>query len=412
VVSQSIVTPERLQSTAALKQTMDGYYQRLLEASQTGRQRVAWCTSVGPAELLYSLGFAVYFPENHAAILGASKTADRYIPRAVAAGYSAEVCSYLTSDVGALLCDETPLSARGFRGVPRPDVLVYNTNQCHEVQDWFELYGRRFGAPVLGVHTPLGLEEVDEATVEYVAGQLRGLVQPLERVARRGFDPEAFAQAVGRSREASVLWRRVLETARSRPAPLTFFDASVHMGPIVVMRGTQPAIDYYAGLLAELEGRVSAGVAAVPGELRRVYWDGMPIWFKLSALSRFFAERRTSVVASTYCNSWVFDPLDPARPFESSARAYCELFIARSERFKLGALQKMAADFAVDGVLFHDARTCARNSNGRFALPGRLREVTGLPTLEIQGDMNDARCYSEEQSKMAIETFLDQLGAR
>ena len=40
------------------------------------------------------------------------------------------------------------------------------------------------------------------------------------------------------------------------------------------------------------------------------------------------------MVASTYCNSWIFDAFDPKEPFESMARAYTELFIVRDESFK------------------------------------------------------------------------------
>ena len=123
---------------------MDDYFGRLRDAAETGRRKIAWCTSVGPAELLYSLGFEVYFPENHGAMLGAGKNADKYIPSAVAIGYSPEICSYLTSDIGAFLQKETPLQKMGFKSVPKPDILVYNTNQCREVSDWFSFYGQAF----------------------------------------------------------------------------------------------------------------------------------------------------------------------------------------------------------------------------------------------------------------------------
>ena len=57
------------------------------------------------------------------------------------------------------------------------------------------------------------------------------------------------------------------------------------MGPAVVARGTQEAVDYYRVLLAELEQRVKDGVAAIEGEKHRLYWEGMPIWGKLRPLS-------------------------------------------------------------------------------------------------------------------------------
>ena len=32
-------------------------------------------------------------------------------------------------------------------------------------------------------------------------------------------------------------WNKVLDTARTHPSPLTFFDGLIHMAPVVVMRG-------------------------------------------------------------------------------------------------------------------------------------------------------------------------------
>src|ERR1035437_3844371 len=100
---------------------------------QDHRPRVAWCTSAGPAEILRAFGFEVFFPENHGAMLGASRMCMDTIPEANAAGYSPDICSYLTADIGAFLKGVTPLKAYGIKGVPRSDVLVYNTNQCKDV---------------------------------------------------------------------------------------------------------------------------------------------------------------------------------------------------------------------------------------------------------------------------------------
>ncbi len=104
-----------LASTGALRATMGAYYGALADATLRKTAPVAWCTSVGPAELLRALGFAVHFPENHAAMLGASRTANRYLPLAHAQGYSQDICSYLTSDIGAYLAGESPLKAYGHR---------------------------------------------------------------------------------------------------------------------------------------------------------------------------------------------------------------------------------------------------------------------------------------------------------
>ena len=101
-----------IKATSQLREVMTQHFMELDEASRTKNKKIAWCSSVGPAELAHSLGFLVYYYENHAAILGSNRTASDYIPVANAHGYSPEICSYLTSDIGAYLKGETPLPLR------------------------------------------------------------------------------------------------------------------------------------------------------------------------------------------------------------------------------------------------------------------------------------------------------------
>ena len=402
----------KLEASRLMKKTMSDYYARLKQASESSDRKVAWCSSVGPAELLYAMDFEVYFPENHAAMIGVSKKAAEYIPITVAHGYSPEVCSYLTSDIGAFLKKQTPLTKMGLESVPKPDVLVYNTNQCREVAHWFDFYARHFHVPLLGITTPLNVAEVSQSLVQYISSQYQELAQNLESVAAQSFDLDKFKETVRLSREACALWRKVLATAKYHPSPINFFDACIHMGPIVVMRGTRYALEYYQVLLAELETRIRDDIGAVQNEKYRLFWEGMPIWFKLSSLAKLFDRLQACIVASTYCNSWIFDDLDPENPFDSSALAYTKLFIVRSENAKQGILERHLEEFAIDGVIYHEAKTCPRNSNNQHGLQIRLYEKTNVPYLELNGDLNDSRCYSEEQSVIAIETFIDQLAKR
>jgi benzoyl-CoA reductase/2-hydroxyglutaryl-CoA dehydratase subunit BcrC/BadD/HgdB len=394
----------------SLKKIMAEHFYELDEASRTGSRKVAWCTSVGPAELLRGMGFLVYFPENHAAMLGATRMAPELIPYANAIGYSPDICSYLTSDVGSYLRRQTPLTnAYSIQSVPKPDVLVFNTNQCRDVQDWFGWYARELGVPLVGIHTHRGIGGIREYQIRDIARQIEDLVPGLEEVSGDGFDMERLKDAVAKSRRTSQLWRACLESASAIPSPWTFFDATIHMAPAVVARGTQEAVDYYELLLKELKERTLNGVAAIDGERHRLYWEGMPIWGKLRALSEQFAGLKTCVVASTYCNSWIFDQLDPDDPFESMAVAYTELFIVRDEKYKEHYIKECHDLFKFDGIIFHDAKTCPNNSNNRYGMPERLSQSLGIPALTINGDLNDLRCYSEEQAKTNIEAFIEQL---
>jgi benzoyl-CoA reductase/2-hydroxyglutaryl-CoA dehydratase subunit BcrC/BadD/HgdB len=405
---------KKINAADLMGRMMADYFYGLNEAATNKTRKVAWCTSVGPAELLRAMDFEVHFPENHGAMLGSTRRSTELIPEANAVGYSPDICSYLTADIGAYLKKTTPLSKAypGITQVPRPDVLVYNTNQCRDVQDWFGWYAKELGVPAIGISSPKNVVDVTNGLVDDVARQIQALVPTLEAISGKKLDIDRLRETVASSRECSEVWKDVLETAKNSPAPLTFFDGTIHMGPAVCLRGTQPAIDYYRVLLAELRQRIVDGVAAVEGEKLRLYWEGMPVWGRLRQHSEMFASLGASVLASTYCSSWIFPAFEAADPFRSMARAYLELFIVRSEKYKEQYLRDMQSRFKVDGIIYHDAKTCPYNSNNRYGLPQRLEASTGIPSLVLSGDLNDLRCVSDEQTKINVEAFVEQLMER
>lgn len=394
-----------LKATHQLRNLMKDYFTGFEHAD-----KIAWCTSVGPAELLRSFGFQVYFPENHGALLGATRLAGDYIPSTLNLGYSGDVCSYLTSDIGAYLNKKSPLQQHyGMTGIPKPDIIVYNTNQCREVQDWFNFYAKEFNCPSLGIYPPRHVDEITDVQIQDVSDQFEAMVPVCEKVSGQKFDIDQFRNIICLSKMAAKLWKDVLSTAKNTPAPLSFFDGTIHMGPIVVLRGTEVAIQYYQTLLAELQEHVMNKTGILTEEGSRIFWDGMPIWGKLRNLSDLFIQNKSIVVASTYCNSWVFDDFDERDPFRSSAKAYTEIFINRSENVKMKILKQMVDEFHIDGIIFHDAKTCFNNSNSRFGLPLRFNKEFGIPVLVIEGDLCDLRFYSEGQTTTKIETFIEQL---
>jgi hypothetical protein len=69
------VVRKKIAAAADLNNFMRDYYLELDAAVQKGSPKIAWCTSVGPAEILRAFGFLVYFPETHSAMLGATRMA-------------------------------------------------------------------------------------------------------------------------------------------------------------------------------------------------------------------------------------------------------------------------------------------------------------------------------------------------
>ena len=399
----------RAQALAAMQ--MRAHYKELHRASVERDRKIAWCSSVGPVELLRGMGFLVYFPENHAAMLGAGRKADTAMRRAGQEGYSPDICSYLRADVGAFLEETTPLTLidEAVTRPPRPDVLVYNTNQCRDIKDWFTWYARKLEVPCIGIESPRDIDDVTAAHVDGITAQLKSLIPPLERIAHARLDPDRLREATALSRQCSELWKHALDTAHRCPSPLSFHMALTLMGPAVVERGTRSAVEFLAALNRELESRIAAAVPAVKNESYRLYWEGMPVWGRLADIHRIFLEQAVGIVASTYCNSWVFDALDENHPLESMARAYTELFIVRSDAAKEQILRDEAERFSVDGIVFHEAKTCPNNSNTRYGMPDRLSRKAGLPVTVLFGDHMDPNCFDEERAAVQIEAFIERL---
>ncbi|MDY6974401.1 MAG: 2-hydroxyacyl-CoA dehydratase family protein, partial [Thermodesulfobacteriota bacterium] len=208
---------KRLQIKASkqMKAIMAQHFLELDEAARTKNKKIAWCTSVGPAELALAAGFLVYYPENHAAIMGANRTAVDYIPVANAHGYSPDICSYLTSDIGAYMKGHTPLTqAFGIEDVPKPDVLLYNTNQCRDVYDWFSFYAREFKVPIYGINTPRTQFQIRQDVVSACAAQLEEMVPRLEEISGKAFDIDRFREVLETSLDCTRLWGAVLDTAK------------------------------------------------------------------------------------------------------------------------------------------------------------------------------------------------------
>jgi benzoyl-CoA reductase/2-hydroxyglutaryl-CoA dehydratase subunit BcrC/BadD/HgdB len=167
-------------------------------------------------------------------------------------------------------------------------------------------------------------------------------------------------------------------------------------------------VDYYRLLKAEIEERVAEGVAAVPGESHRFYWDGPPIWHALRPLARVFADRRVAVVASTFCDVFTLPGLDPLNPVESMARAYTGVFGNRSEDYKTASLARQFEQYGVDGAVFHDCRTTPEASHVRYGLAVRAERLTGVPAFVVEADSHDPRLFSGEPLQAQLSDFLER----
>jgi bcr-type benzoyl-CoA reductase subunit B len=387
-----------------LRSIMSTHY--LLAKHAAGAMPVAWVTSGSPVELLRAFGIYTVYPENHGAVCGARKVGVEMSAPAERAGFSPDLCSYARIDIGLAHGAQSPVGR-----LPRPDLLLCCTNICQTVLYWYKQLAWHYKIPLLLFDTPFISGSLEEHTIQYMAGQMRELIQPLERISGRTFDETRFKEVVERAKRTSLLWGEVLNTVRARPAPMSVFDAFVHMAPVVSLRGLRVAEEYYETLLDELRERVKRGDGALRQERHRLLWDNIAVWFKLGEFSRLFAESGALFVAATYTNAWAETAhlFDSSNPFESAAGAYGLVILNRDLDHRYELMKKMIRDYSIDGVVMHSTRSCKPYSVGQYGLSKRFVDKLGIKCLVIEADTTDPRNYAEGPTRTRIEAFLESL---
>ena len=395
----------KIKCVKRMKEIMTEYYIEAKTAAQTGK-KVAWITSGGPVEPLIAMDVIPVYPENHGAMIGASKMGVDLCEKAEVMGYSRDLCSYARADIACAPIDGGPIG-----GLPRPDMLVCCNNICGTVLKWYEVQARYYNVPLFILDTPFCHTEFTDDAKKYVREQITEYLEFLERVCGKKADRERLAEVGRMAIEGQRLWQAVLDTTTHRPSPMSAFDAFFHLALIVTLRGTQVTIDYYRALLKEMKERVSEGIGAVPDERYRLLWDNLPVWYRTRWLSEKFAAHGACLVADTYTSAWCssLKYLSEDNFLDSMAEGYARIYLNISVDEMAENVLRMIDKYRVDGIVMHSNRSCKPYSLGQYDIQKIIQQKRGIPTLLIEADMVDERSFSESQIETRIEAFMEVL---
>lgn len=395
---------KRLRALARMKEMMLRHFQAGWLAGEQGR-KVAFVTSGAPVELLHAMDVVPVYPENHGAVCGVARMGGALCQAAEEKGYSRDLCSYWKIDWGARMKPEgSPIG-----GLPKPDVLLCANNICRTVVKWYEGLARFYRIPLLFLDTPFRHAEDVPSVREYVREQFRHLCRALPRVTGGEWSEDRFEESVLRSRQATALWQECIEANAARPAPATAVDQFLLMGPIVTMRGTREAVDFYRELRDELRERVGSGEGAVEQETIRLLWDNLPLWHRLKSLTAFLADRGAVLVGATYAHAWTerIGETPPVR--DAVADAYARVWLNMGFRHRERVIRNMTGLLSADGVIFHSNRSCKPYSFGQEEIATRLQS-DGIPCIVVDADMADERDFAEGAWHTRLEAFFERLG--
>jgi benzoyl-CoA reductase/2-hydroxyglutaryl-CoA dehydratase subunit BcrC/BadD/HgdB len=409
---ETVEDPEKekrkIKSVKKMKEIMTNYYIEAKTADQTGK-KIAWITSGGPVEPLIVMDVIPVYPENHGAMIGASKMGVDLCEKSEEMGYSRDLCSYARTDIAC-----SPINGGPIGGLPKPDMLICCNNICGTVLKWYEIQARYYDVPLFILDTPFCHTEFSIEAKEYVKKQINEYLKFLEMVCDKQFDYDRMKQVGQLSLKGQRLWQAVLDTTVHQPAPMSAFDAFFHLALIVTLRGTQIVVDYYSSLLDEMRERITSGISAVHNEKYRLLWDNIPIWYRTRWLSEKFASHDACLVADTYTSAWCssLKYINEGNFLDTMADGYTKIYLNIGVDKMAEHVIEMIDKYNANGIVMHSNRSCKPYSFGQYDILKIVKEKRDIPALVIEADMVDERSFSESQIETRIDAFMEVLKAR
>jgi benzoyl-CoA reductase subunit B len=402
------------------KEMIGGHYRDLAEAPERGRKVVYTFVPGNLTELMRSFDVLPVLPEINALQSGMRKLSGGYISEAEKQGHSEDVCTYVKCDIGML--KKGNLGPTG-TPLPEPDLLLLSYTGCFTFMKWFELLRQEYDCPVAMLHVPYQADgRIHDHHRAYIVEQLESEVIPkLEQVTGRKFDEDRLAEHLGLSAQAEddLVW--VLESAKNTPSPIdAYFGGVYYIGPMfTAFRGTEPGVEYYRTLRAEIEQRLTErrGPITPNGELEteryRLVMEGPPNWTSFREFWRMFSDEGAVVVASSYTKvGGLYDRgfrHDPARPLETLADYCLGCYTNLGLPSRVDLIADYIREYNADGFMINSVKSCNSFSVGQLLMLRQLEERTGVPGGFIESDLVDPRYFSAANIKNRIESYLQML---
>ena len=376
-----------------------------------------WIAINVPAEIFAGFENVVYaVPESHAAMCAGKGIGAEMCEKAESIGYSMDLCSYARIDIGNTT--DGGMDSPTF-GLPKPDLLISNNNNCSLLAKWFDVHHREWDVPHFIMDIPFCYEPQKIKDHSYIVSQIKDLIRFIEKLSGQTFNMDRYNEAVHHSWQGILQWKRFLNTARQTPSPITAFDSFVHMAPFLTLRGTPELKKHFTLLADEAEERIATSNYPVPKESYRLFWDNIAPWHQLRKMSKRLGELNANIVGASYTSclgtvegSFDLYEWDEGDSFDYIARTMNSYMCPHGMELRHSSMKNAITDLSIDGIIFASNRSCKPYSITQMDQQKRISEHFGVPAVLVEVDHADVRKYNEENAFMRIETLLEIIDTR
>jgi benzoyl-CoA reductase/2-hydroxyglutaryl-CoA dehydratase subunit BcrC/BadD/HgdB len=417
------VADKQLESTAAAAAFQKQWFADLRRRVFDERRAYALVQADVPFELFDLLEIPAVSNQWWSSLVAAKRQAPAFLDAMAADGLPQQLCRYCSLGFATTRYREAGEAPWG--GLPPPRLLCARLT-CDCIHRVFCLWAEALDAELFEIDHPGATdlpprwwelsrhrwrELVEPQRLELVAATLERLVERLESIADRRLDRAALRARLERVNEQEEIFdaaRKLIAAAPETPVRMTEQIANVMATQWV--RGTDWALAHARRFYSELEQRVAAGIAACPGERRRLMWVGAGLWHDTEFYTAFEASHRAVFVWSMYLAfgpdgyiRYGFD--DPIEALASRTASFNEYL--HNPPWAAEWIVEQAREHRIDAALVLHPRSMKPSATGRRFIERALEEA-GIAVLPIEADVVDARAWDPAATRAAVAAFLDQ----
>ena len=376
-----------------------------------------------PLELFALMGLPVVSNQWWSAIISAKQLSAYYLERREEMGFHKNLCTYCSLGMVSTLDDKPEVAPWG--GLPKPAIMSARLT-CDCIQRIFELWARSFDTVFYALDSTANtalppnwweLSRYDweqlyqPHRLDFMSGQLWGLVSELEKISGKRFDIDALKQLMEGVNEQEKYFEEACEMIAQAPkTPVRMAEQITNVMTCQWHRGSAWAIEHARKFRDEIRERTANNIAAYEGEQIRLMWVGAGLWHDTGFYTAFEEEFGAVFVWSMYL---AFGPDGYLRyGLEDPMRALASRVVSMNEQLHNPPwanewITHQARKNRIDAAIVLIPKGTRPSATGSYFI-SRSLEDSGVPVLELWADMVDGRSWDQEEMRNMVSNFIRQ----
>ena len=414
---------KQLQSTLAAGEKQKTWFAELRRDVFEHKRPYAILNADTPHDLFHVMDIPVVTNQWWAAVVAAKRLSADYLDGLNERGYHEDLCRYCSIGLASTMIDLKERAPWG--GLPKPALLCARLT-CDCMQQVFQQWADLFGAPFFALEAPgssvlperwweLSRHRWDELCephrLDLMVDELRELITVLERIGGRRFDEDAMRSFLGRVNRQEEYLEEVRQMIASAPqCPVRISEQITNVMSMQWHRGSDWALEHARRFRDEVKARVDAGIAACPGERKRLMWIGAGLWHNTGFYTQYEQSHGAAFVWSMYLPfgpDWYirYGLDDPLRALASRVVTMNE--VLHNAPYAPAWMVREAQANRIDGAVVLMPKGSRPSASGTLFITTAL-EAAGIPTLLIEADMVDARAWDGDAVHADMVRFLEE----